>query len=69
MLIEKWFYFFHAGYVLEGFPILVQDPVSVENQIKFLNGLPLGPEFIINLKVNHISFFFTTFLLFKSFKI
>jgi len=39
---------------MEGFPILSTECDSIENQIKFLNELPLQPDFLINLKVKKV---------------
>eukprot|EP00111_Clytia_hemisphaerica_P024229 TCONS_00071384-protein len=44
----------HHGYVLEGFPLLIQDSISVQKQMKFLSSLQLSPDYIINLKLRDV---------------
>ena len=39
------------GYVLDGFPSLCEDWLSMADQLDLVKNLPLTPDFIINLKV------------------
>ena len=44
-------YNFTLGYVLDGFPSLCEDWLSMADQLDLVKNLPLTPDFIINLKV------------------
>lgn len=41
------------GYVLDGFPSLCEDWLSMADQLDLVKNLPLTPDFIINLKVGN----------------
>lgn len=41
----------HHGYVLDGFPSLCEDWVSMADQLDLVKNLPLTPDFIINIKI------------------
>ena len=40
-----------SGYVLDGFPSLCEDWLSMADQLDLVKNLPLVPDFIVNLKV------------------
>lgn len=40
-----------SGYVLDGFPSLCEDWLSMADQLDLVKNLPLTPDFIVNLKV------------------
>lgn len=46
----------HHGYVLDGFPSLCEDWLSMADQLDLVKNLPLTPDFIINLKVRKAPF-------------
>ncbi|KAL9969395.1 hypothetical protein ACROYT_G021608 [Oculina patagonica] len=41
----------HHGYVLDGFPSLCEDWLSMADQLDLVKNLPLTPDFIINIKI------------------
>lgn len=43
---------FHLGFILDGFPILSEDFMSIRDQIGLIKNWPLQPDFIINMKVS-----------------
>lgn len=51
---QKYFLFSFLGYVLDGFPSLCEDWLSMADQLDLVKNLPLTPDFIINMKVKNI---------------
>lgn len=43
--------FFILGYVLDGFPSLSEDYMSIKDQLELVKNWKLRPDFIINMKV------------------
>lgn len=41
----------HHGYILDGFPSLSEEWLSLADQLELVKNLPLTPDFIINIKV------------------
>ena len=49
---------FLTGYVLDGFPSLCEDYMSVKDQLELVKNWKLQPDFIINLRVSKSLYYF-----------
>lgn len=47
--------FLYIGYVLDGFPSLCEDWMSIKEQLELVKNWKYKPDFIINLKVQFYS--------------
>lgn len=49
---KEWNNVFILGYILDGFPSVLDDEDTVDQELHFIKHLPLKPDYIINLRVN-----------------
>jgi adenylate kinase family enzyme len=47
----KVFLFHISGYILDGFPSLCEDHMTIKDQLELIKNFKLKPDFIINLKI------------------
>jgi len=52
------FLYLNTGYVLDGYPSLVEDHMTIKDQLELVKNWKLKPDFIVNMKVCIIFMFF-----------